>query len=59
MGERSTRRETLQRGVAASLLATVPEWAIPALGQNEADIPFTDIPANFNPGDTNARSRTA
>ena len=29
----------------------------PALGQNEADIPFTDIPANFNPGDTNARSR--
>ena len=57
MAERSTRRETLQKGFAAGLLAMVPEWAIPALGQNEADVPFTDIPANFNPGDINARSR--
>lgn len=57
MAERSTRRETLQKGLAAGLLAIVPEWAIPALGQNEADIPFTDIPANFKPGDINARSR--
>ncbi len=57
MAERSTRRETLKKGFAAGLLATVPEWAIPALGQNEADIPFTDIPANFKPGDINARSR--
>jgi hypothetical protein len=45
------------KGFAAGLLATFPEWAIPALGQNEVDIPFTDLPANFNPGSPNARSR--
>jgi DMSO/TMAO reductase YedYZ molybdopterin-dependent catalytic subunit len=58
MAERMTRRETLKRGLAAtSLLATVPEWAVPALGQGEEDVPFTDIPANFAPGSTTARSR--
>ena len=58
MTERMTRRETLSRGLAAaSLLATVPAWAIPALGQSEEDIQFTDIPQNFNPGSLTARSR--
>jgi DMSO/TMAO reductase YedYZ molybdopterin-dependent catalytic subunit len=50
MSEQITRRETLRRGLAAtSLLALVPDWATPALAQGETDIPFTDIPANFNP----------
>ncbi len=46
----TTRRETLKRGLAAAgLLAFVPDWATPALAQGEVDVPFTDIPATFNP----------
>lgn len=54
MAEQLTRRqtlETLRRGMAAaSVLALVPDWAIPALAQDEVDVPFTDLPKNFNPG---------
>jgi DMSO/TMAO reductase YedYZ molybdopterin-dependent catalytic subunit len=58
MPEQITRRETLRRGLAAtSLLAFVPDWATPALAQGENDVPFTDIPADFNPGDPNAPQR--
>src|SRR5437868_10116228 len=50
MSEQTTRRETLRRGLtAAGLLALVPDWATPALAQGEVDVPFTDIPATFNP----------
>jgi DMSO/TMAO reductase YedYZ molybdopterin-dependent catalytic subunit len=48
MVEQISRRETLKRGfAAASLLALVPDWAVPALAQGDTDIPFTDYPANF------------
>ena len=58
MAERSTRRETLKRGLAAAgLLATVPEWAMPALAQSETEVQFTDLPENFNPGSPSARTR--
>jgi DMSO/TMAO reductase YedYZ molybdopterin-dependent catalytic subunit len=58
MTERITRRETLARSLAAAgLLATVPDWAIPALGQSEEDVPFTDIPESFTPGSLTTRSR--
>ena len=50
MSEYITRRETVRRGLAAaSLLALVPDWAIPAIAQGETLVPFTDLPANFNP----------
>jgi DMSO/TMAO reductase YedYZ molybdopterin-dependent catalytic subunit len=50
MGGEMTRRETLKRGLlAAGALAVVPEWALPALAQGEVDVPFTDVPATFNP----------
>src|ERR1700722_790245 len=50
MPEQISRRETLRRGLAAaSLLAFVPEWAVPALAEDETDIPFTDYPANYKP----------
>src|SRR3954468_10905063 len=53
-----TRRETLTRGTAAAaLLALVPEWAVPALAQGEVDVPFTDIPATFNPAPANGARR--
>lgn len=53
-----TRRETLKRGAAAAaLLALVPEWAVPALAQGDVDVPFTDIPATFNPAPANGARR--
>jgi DMSO/TMAO reductase YedYZ molybdopterin-dependent catalytic subunit len=56
--EQTTRRETLRRGLAAAgLLATIPEWAVPALGQGEEDVPFTDLPEKFDPGNPTARTR--
>ncbi len=45
-----TRRDALRMGLAASsMVALVPEWA---LAQGDVDVPFTDLPANFNPGDS-------
>jgi DMSO/TMAO reductase YedYZ molybdopterin-dependent catalytic subunit len=59
VSQQISRRETLKRGFAAtSFLAFVPEWAMPALAQGEMDIPFTDLPRNFNPsGNPNAATR--
>ena len=51
-----TRRETLGLG-AAGLLALVPDWAVPALAQGEADVPFTDIPKTFNPNNPASPTR--
>jgi DMSO/TMAO reductase YedYZ molybdopterin-dependent catalytic subunit len=58
MGNTMTRRETLKRGLAAAgVLALVPEWALPALAQGEVDVPFTDIPATFNPSPADGARR--
>ena len=58
MPEQITRRETLRRGLAVtSLLALVPDWVTPALAEGETEVPFTDIPANFNPNNPNAATR--
>lgn len=58
MAERSTRRETLKKGLAAAgLLATVETWTAALLGQSGEDVQFTDIPENFTPGSSTARSR--
>jgi hypothetical protein len=54
-----TRRETFRRGLAAaSLLALLPEGAIPALAQGESDLPFTDYPKDYKVnGNPNAANR--
>jgi DMSO/TMAO reductase YedYZ molybdopterin-dependent catalytic subunit len=53
-----SRRETLKRGLAAAAgLALVPDWAIPALAQGEVDVPFTDVPATFNPNPPTGSNR--
>ena len=45
-----SRRETLRRGLgAASLVALLKNLPMPALAQGETDVPFTDLPNNFNP----------
>ena len=51
MPEDITRRETFKRALtAAGGFALASQWAIPALANDEADVPFTDIPKNFSPG---------
>jgi DMSO/TMAO reductase YedYZ molybdopterin-dependent catalytic subunit len=58
MANEMTRRETLKRGLAAaSVLALVPEWALPALAQGDVDVPFTDVPATFNPNPPTGANR--
>ena len=53
-----TRRETLRKGLAAaSLLALAKDWGMPAFAQDTSDVPFTDIPQNFNPANPNAAVR--
>jgi len=49
MSQHVTRRETVRRGLAAAGFALLPEWALPALAQTETVVPFSDMPANFNP----------
>ncbi len=44
MAKQVTRRQTLRNGAAATLLAMLPDWAIPALAQGETLVPFTDLP---------------
>ena len=59
MANGMTRRETLARGIAAAgTLALVPEWALPALAQGDVDVPFTDIPATFNPSPADGARRS-
>jgi DMSO/TMAO reductase YedYZ molybdopterin-dependent catalytic subunit len=52
MSKKIERRDILKMGLAATsfLAVAVPEWAVPALAQGETVVPFTDIPATFNPG---------
>ena len=48
MATNITRREALQTALAAtSLLALMPDWAVPALAQGETDIPFADYPKDY------------
>jgi DMSO/TMAO reductase YedYZ molybdopterin-dependent catalytic subunit len=58
MANGMTRRDTLRRGIAAAgALVLVPEWALPALAQGDVDVPFTDIPATFNPSPADGARR--
>src|ERR1700748_3353329 len=49
MSSQLTRRETLKRGLAAaSLLATMDKWTLPAFADEGVDVAFTDYPNTFN-----------
>src|SRR5437764_15417086 len=56
MSDQISRRDALHAGLATSLLA-LADWAVPALAQGEADVPFTDIPKTFNPNNPNSTTR--
>jgi DMSO/TMAO reductase YedYZ molybdopterin-dependent catalytic subunit len=51
MAKQTTRRQLLKGGVALAGLSAfgIPEWVLPALAQEEALVPFTDLPATVNP----------
>ena len=58
MLEPMTRRETLKKGLTAtSLLGLIPDWVMPALAQDEEEVPFTDIPPTFRPISANGMTR--
>jgi len=58
MVEYLTRRESLKRGLTATgILALIPEWSLPALAQGDTDVPFTDMPKNYNPATPGAATR--
>ncbi len=46
-----SRRAVVKSGVALAGIAALnlPDWILPAQGQNEEVVPWTDVPANFNP----------
>ena len=53
-----TRRDTMKQGLSLAGFLALADWAVPALAQGETDVPFTDYPANFNPGGNGAPRRT-
>jgi DMSO/TMAO reductase YedYZ molybdopterin-dependent catalytic subunit len=57
MGAEITRRETLKRGLSVAAGLALLDWALPVLAQGEVDVPFTDIPATFNPTPANGARR--
>ena len=51
MATQNTRRQLIKGSLAVAGLGMlgIPEWALPVLAQGETVVPFTDLPANFNP----------
>ena len=51
MTEQISRRQAIQGGAALVGLAAlgVPKWMLPALAEGGEVVPWTDVPANFNP----------
>lgn len=49
MTKKTTRRDVLRGSLALAGLSVVPEWALPALAQDETVVPFLDFPPTFNP----------
>ena len=53
-----TRRDTLKQGLGLAGFLALADLAVPALAQGETEVPFTDYPANFNPGGNGSPRRT-
>jgi DMSO/TMAO reductase YedYZ molybdopterin-dependent catalytic subunit len=52
MPQHNTRRDAIKGLAATSLLAFVSDFPLPALAEGETLVPFTDLPARFNPTPT-------
>ena len=61
MAPAQSRRDMLKQlglaGAGLSILANLPEFAMPVLAQGETVVPFSDFPANFNPNPNATTSR--
>src|SRR4051794_7814440 len=53
-----SRRETLKQGLNLAGFLALSDSVLPALAQEETDVPFTDYPASFNAGGTGTPRRT-
>ena len=51
MTKQTTRREMLKESIALAGLGVLglPEWAFPALAQEQTLVPFTDLPETLTP----------
>lgn len=58
MSGQITRRDTFKHGLSLAGLLALADGALPALAQDETDVPFTDYPATFKPGGTGSPRRT-
>ncbi len=47
---RTAIRKTMNAGLAAGAIASMPQWVIPALAQGETLVPFSDMPEDFSRG---------
>jgi DMSO/TMAO reductase YedYZ molybdopterin-dependent catalytic subunit len=47
---RTAIRKTMNAGLAAGAVASMPQWVIPALAQGETLVPFSDMPEDFSRG---------
>ena len=47
---RTAIRKTMNAGLAAGAVASMPQWVLPALAQGETLVPFSDMPEDFSRG---------
>ena len=47
---RTAIKKTMNAGLAAGAVASMPQWMIPALAQGETLVPFSDMPEDFSRG---------
>src|ERR1043166_1618784 len=54
MAQSVTRREVIKGGVMLASVAGLGRWRwlLPSLQQGEEVVPWTDVPANFTPGNS-------
>ncbi|MDP6413857.1 MAG: molybdopterin-dependent oxidoreductase [Gammaproteobacteria bacterium] len=47
---RTAIKKTMNAGLAAGAVASMPQWVLPALAQGETLVPFSDMPEDFSRG---------
>ncbi|MDA1369324.1 MAG: molybdopterin-dependent oxidoreductase [Proteobacteria bacterium] len=50
ISRRAAMKKTMNAGLAAGAVASMPHWILPALAQGETLVPFSDMPEDFSRG---------
>ena len=50
ISRRAAMKKTMDAGLAAGAVASMPHWILPALAQGETLVPFSDMPEDFSRG---------